>query len=328
VDGPHFDAIARLFARRTSRRRVLAGLVALWFDHGSGSAKAATATPTPTATPADAVPPGSYPTPLSDPFGACPASGEGGDPDLNTLKNRDDLPADGGWVPVWLDAILALPVPPETTRQMRNWPEASREEVFRYAGAPVRTEGFLIEVSRSSGESCNCNRDEYGDPDEVDFHVVLALAGDTFDRAVVTEVTPRIRAGHPGWTLAALRDQLAGETPVRLSGWLMLDTEHQPDVEDGARGTRWEIHPIMEIEVLRNGEWTPLDIAVPTSTPDAAAEPTAEPGQTPAAEADMDCADFATQAEAQRFFLAHGGPDQDPHGLDRDGNGIACESLP
>jgi hypothetical protein len=192
----------------------------------------------------------------------------------------------------------------------------------------VRTEGFLIEVSHSAGESCNCNREEYGDPDEVDYHVVLALAGETFDRAVVTEVTPRIRAGHPGWTLAALRDQLAGETPVRLSGWLRLDSEHQPDVEDGARGTRWEVHPIMEIEALRDGEWTPLDTAVPTPTPDEAADPTVISTEVPTAEADMDCSDFATQAEAQAFFLAHGGPDRDPHGLDRDGNGIACESLP
>ena len=43
---------------------------------------------------------------------------------------------------------------------------------------------------------------------------------------------------------------------------------------------------------------------------------------------DRDCADFATQAEAQCFFIAAGGPARDPHDLDRDGNGVACESLP
>ena len=41
---------------------------------------------------------------------------------------------------------------------------------------------------------------------------------------------------------------------------------------------------------------------------------------------DYDCTDFATQTEAQRFFIANGGPSSDPHGLDRDGDGIACES--
>ncbi len=43
---------------------------------------------------------------------------------------------------------------------------------------------------------------------------------------------------------------------------------------------------------------------------------------------DKDCSDFATHAEAQAFFLSQGGPSNDPHRLDSDGDGIACESLP
>jgi len=43
---------------------------------------------------------------------------------------------------------------------------------------------------------------------------------------------------------------------------------------------------------------------------------------------DRDCSDFDTQPEAQRFFERAGGPSQDPHRLDGDGDGIACESLP
>ena len=43
---------------------------------------------------------------------------------------------------------------------------------------------------------------------------------------------------------------------------------------------------------------------------------------------DQDCADFSTQNEAQRFFEQEGGPQDDPHGLDADSDGIACESLP
>jgi hypothetical protein len=41
--------------------------------------------------------------------------------------------------------------------------------------------------------------------------------------------------------------------------------------------------------------------------------------------ADLDCKDFATQAQAQAVFNATPG---DPNGLDRDKDGIACESLP
>ena len=43
---------------------------------------------------------------------------------------------------------------------------------------------------------------------------------------------------------------------------------------------------------------------------------------------DYDCSDFSTQDEAQEFFESEGGPDDDPHNLDRDGDGIACETLP
>lgn len=46
----------------------------------------------------------------------------------------------------------------------------------------------------------------------------------------------------------------------------------------------------------------------------------------PASAADMDCGDFATQAEAQAFFV-NAGPG-DPHLLDGDGDGVACESNP
>ncbi|HWP32771.1 MAG TPA: excalibur calcium-binding domain-containing protein [Solirubrobacterales bacterium] len=48
----------------------------------------------------------------------------------------------------------------------------------------------------------------------------------------------------------------------------------------------------------------------------------------PASASDRDCSDFATQRAAQIFFLKHGGPRRDPHRLDADHDGIACESNP
>ncbi|WP_193613178.1 thermonuclease family protein [Nocardioides lijunqiniae] len=44
--------------------------------------------------------------------------------------------------------------------------------------------------------------------------------------------------------------------------------------------------------------------------------------------ADKDCGDFPNQAAAQNFYINNGGPDSDPHGLDSEGDGVACESLP
>lgn len=42
---------------------------------------------------------------------------------------------------------------------------------------------------------------------------------------------------------------------------------------------------------------------------------------------DKDCSDFSSQREAQNFFEDQGGPATDYHNLDRDGDGIACESI-
>ena len=49
-------------------------------------------------------------------------------------------------------------------------------------------------------------------------------------------------------------------------------------------------------------------------------------GSPAGAVADRDCGDFGTQAEAQRFYDRFG--PSDPHRLDGDGDGRACDSLP
>jgi hypothetical protein len=41
----------------------------------------------------------------------------------------------------------------------------------------------------------------------------------------------------------------------------------------------------------------------------------------------LKCSQFPSWAEAQALFLKAGGPAQDPHNLDPDGNGIACDEL-
>lgn len=48
----------------------------------------------------------------------------------------------------------------------------------------------------------------------------------------------------------------------------------------------------------------------------------------PAAAQDRNCDDFDGWLAAQAYYLAEGGPEADPNGLDADGNGYACEGLP
>jgi micrococcal nuclease len=56
------------------------------------------------------------------------------------------------------------------------------------------------------------------------------------------------------------------------------------------------------------------------SEPKPAPEPA--PAPAPSSGPDKDCSDFATQAEAQEYLLPG-----DPHGLDGDGDGVACDLL-
>jgi len=48
-------------------------------------------------------------------------------------------------------------------------------------------------------------------------------------------------------------------------------------------------------------------------------------GSTASPTNDRDCDSFPNSAAAQQFFINAGGPQSDPHDLDRDGDGYACE---
>jgi hypothetical protein len=77
--------------------------------------------------------------------------------------------------------------------------------------------------------------------------------------AIVVEATPRVRFNHPGWTTHRLRQLAQNNKAVRISGWLLMDQEHPDQITAGIRGTLWEIHPIMQIEVQAAGQWIALD---------------------------------------------------------------------
>lgn len=85
---------------------------------------------------------------------------------------------------------------------------------------------------------------------------------------------------------------------------------------------------------------TPAPTARPTARPTPSPDPTPPPTPSPTSlgfwappgwdgVSDVDCGDIDTRAHAQSFFLGTGGSTtNDPYGLDGDGDGIACESLP
>jgi hypothetical protein len=194
------------------------------------------------------------PRPVNVAFRGCPPEGDGGDRAMNRLKNRVD---EGDYVPVAFAAILRLDWPKRIESLNRDrWNPEEAAAIAHYEGVPVAVEGYLAKAKQSGPESCNCHG---ADNDMRDFHLFLTAKADgDRTRSIVVEPTPALRAKHAGWTLRNFNEIVREKKRVRLSGWLLFDAEH-PEQIGKTRGTIWEIHPLMKVEVKQFGMWTTLD---------------------------------------------------------------------
>jgi hypothetical protein len=187
-------------------------------------------------------------------FNGCPAMGEGGDADLNLLKNRVDK---GAYVPVSLDSILALTWPKSAEQSlMSEWTPSGRAFISQYLGMPVVVEGYIDALREGVADPANCNR-----ADEQNQLWRLSIIQEPKQRrsqAVIALSTPQTRLGHT-WSADFIRDFLIeGRVPVRVSGWLYFNPESAQEI-GRTRATLWEITPLMQIEVFQDGRWNPLD---------------------------------------------------------------------
>ncbi len=185
----------------------------------------------------------------------CGPDGDGEDPDTNKRKNRTDVPV--SYHDVEWSAIAALPYP-KAGSQRKNWAAEQLAQIAPYEGAAVRVVGYFVKLSpqKGSAESTNCGMKK---ANETDWHA--ALVGQPSQKeseSVVVETTPRVRVDHPGWTEGKVKTTIDERRAVRVSGWLMLDPSHRNHLKR-FRQTLWEVHPVTEIEVERNGVWVSLD---------------------------------------------------------------------
>jgi hypothetical protein len=157
---------------------------------------------------------------------------------LNDNKNRTDQPSN--YITVSWDQLKNLPA----------------DRVNDLQGAAVSVIGYLShKVNVEKGESTNCHLLA---PNEVDWHIYLTNSpNQQISDAIIVEATPRVRPQHK-WTTAMLAPLVNSNTQVRISGWLAYDFEHL-NVVGTQRATVWEVHPIMRIEVQKNGQWVDLD---------------------------------------------------------------------
>lgn len=232
---------------------IVATLACVFALAGCGGSRLSSTAPNAAPTSASGMTAGNWPSPVDQTFQGCPPQGDGGDAALNVRKNRIDV---GAWQSETVTQLVSLPYPASVVKQPRNaWAAGDAANVAQQEGRPVQVEGYLLLVRHEGPESPNCH-----DAGERDFHMWLSTApGTSADRAtsLIVEVTPRSRALNGGWQPDSRLLDLIGRH-VRISGWLLLDQEH-PEQVGKTRGTLWEIHPVMTIEVEQNGQWLDLN---------------------------------------------------------------------
>jgi hypothetical protein len=80
--------------------------------------------------------------------------------------------------------------------------------------------------------------------------------------SITAEFTPRVRLSHPNFTRAAIKplilDSRQTALPVRVTGMLMLDTEHLIR-HHLHRANNWEVHPILKLEYCEKGQTCTAD---------------------------------------------------------------------
>jgi len=190
----------------------------------------------------------------------CGATGSGAqrDQETNRRKNRIDIPA--AYHQVTWNAIASLPAPQDHPKSREKFTAAQLAVIEPFEGAAVTAEGYLVAIKPQggSGESTNCY---WTTAPETDWHIALVEnPGDGEKTSIVVEPTPRIKGGHPRWTVATLKPWLDSDLPVRISGWLLFDPQHKNHLGK-YRSTLWEIHPITNIEVWddENERWLDVD---------------------------------------------------------------------
>ncbi len=178
----------------------------------------------------------------------CPMEGcGGGDPKLNVKKNRTVLPT-GTIEEFTYEDFMHL----EEERPAHWTPGQERTEVEGMGeDTPVALTGYMIGAHPGSPETCNCKLTGLEDND---FHInIVERPTDRMRDSIVVEMTPRIRAQHPGWTLPKLHSLLQSNTPayVKVTGYLLFDSEHASR-SGGPRATIWQVHPITKFEVCKS----------------------------------------------------------------------------
>jgi hypothetical protein len=174
----------------------------------------------------------------------CPEEGIGGDPNLNRFKNQTRAPKPSA-VEEWdIADVIEL-----NGRSPEHWSIGADRKPLRVIGegTAVAIKGYLIHAELSGGtEACNC---KLAGPANNDFHLnIVPTKAGGLKQSLVVEMSPRSR--NAKWSLPTLKGLVRVTAYVRVTGWLMWDSQHS-HFKTMPRATAWEIHPITGFEVCQ-----------------------------------------------------------------------------
>jgi hypothetical protein len=189
-------------------------------------------------------------------FDGCPVTGIGGDPALNTQKNRSATPP-ADLVPYTVTQLAQLPPVDAADGVTRSaWPASDQSAVAGREQQAVVLTAYIVRAIAEGKEACNCDS---LNPNDHDVHLYVGdIPDDTPANAAIVEVTPRWRAAYPSWNAQNLQKLADSGTQVRITGWLMYDQEHWDMIAKHERATLWEVHPVTSIQVETSQGWVDL----------------------------------------------------------------------
>lgn len=177
---------------------------------------------------------------------ACPVEGNAKSVhlrELNTLKNRSNLPAKKD-----IDSTVTLAQLLKAGDDKHRWSNKSAAKIT----------GYVSQVKPGGMETTNCKSKDKNLRD-THIEIVLTPMTDGKNKSLIIEITPRIRKimADKGidWSTATISKKYLGRF-VEVEGWLLFDLEHANMAENtnpgnikNWRGTAWEIHPVTDIKI-------------------------------------------------------------------------------
>lgn len=195
-----------------------------------------------------------------------------------------------------------------------DWPDAAGEPE---ASTSSTVAADTITLTKSDGavgtDATTPNLGLTGDQLTVDY--ALSDGAETTSGAVrffaYSSTDAEVGVGGQAPNVVAIADAPSGTLTLELAGGAIGTVGVTYDASNPSTGT------VTFTNLKLDGE--PVSFLVAPTVPPTTVPPTDEPVE------DLDCADFDTQAEAQAELEAD---PSDPHGLDADNDGVACELLP